>query len=117
MDSKLLQLNDRGERLGAFMLAELTIRDPERFLEYGTAVIPIIESFGGKVLAVSVPAPEPLEGEPVDRSLVVHGWPSMDRWTEFYESPEYQPVKAIRLECCDSRITILPTLPPDFRLS
>jgi len=105
-----LVLNDRGEPLGAFMLAELNIKDPEKFLEYGKQVLPIIKSFGGRVLSVTAPAPDPLEGEPVDRSLVIHGWPSIERWTEFYESEEYAPVKLIRLEAADSRITVFPTL-------
>lgn len=112
----LLELNDRGEQLGAFMLAELTVKDPEKFVEYGSKVVPIINSYGGKVLAVAMPAPGPLEGEPVERTLVVHGWPSIERWTEFYESEEYQPVKSIRLEACDSRITVFRSLPPEFEM-
>ncbi len=102
-------------RPGALMVAELDLHDPAGLAEYGSAVIPMLESWGGEVLALSPPGAETIEGEPADRALILHSWPSAARFREFYDSPEYQPLKALRHRVATSRLTAFDTLPAGWR--
>ena len=108
-------MNEVPGRPGALMLAELEIRDLTGFADYGTQVIPMLERWGGEVLAAAIPEPTPIEGEPTGRALVVHSWPSVNRFREFYNSEEYQPLKVLRHRASDSRLTAFPTLPVNWR--
>lgn len=102
-------------RPGALMLAELDLHDPAGLVEYGRRVVPMLERWGGEVLAAAIPSPEPIEGEALDRALIVHSWPSVGRFREFYDSPEYQPLKRLRHRAATSRLTAFPTLPQGWR--
>jgi uncharacterized protein (DUF1330 family) len=44
------------------MVAELAIHDWRAFSRYGREAVPLIERFGGRVLAMSDGAPRPVEG-------------------------------------------------------
>lgn len=79
------------------MLARLDVQDFERFrTEYATHVFPILGRAGARVLAAS-PVVELREGTWDANWTVVLEFSSRAAAMSFYESPEYQPLKQLRL--------------------
>ncbi|WP_431281827.1 DUF1330 domain-containing protein [Humitalea sp. 24SJ18S-53] len=87
----------------AYMIADLEVTDPSRFGEYRTAVSPMIARFGGRYL-IRGPELEVKEGAPFFHRLVVLEFPSMDALRNFYDSPDYAPLLALREACSTSRL-------------
>jgi len=72
------------------------IVDPATFSKYGPAVLPILKKYGAEVLASDVQGIA-IEGEPRTMNAIIR-FPSLEAALECYRDPEYQPVKAIRLQ-------------------
>ena len=79
----------------AYWIGEHAIMDATKFEEYLRKVIPIIERFGGRYLT-RVGAHEVLDGAWHPNRVVVIEFPDMATIREFYHSPEYQPLIALR---------------------
>jgi uncharacterized protein (DUF1330 family) len=79
--------------------ADVNIRvtDPDRYAEYRAKATDTIAQYGGKYLARGG-AVEVLEGEWDPKRLVILEFESMERLREWYESPEYAPLKQQRGE-------------------
>lgn len=101
-------------RPGALLIGELEVHDEAGMAEYGVKAIPLVQKWGGEILAICPPNAETVEGESAGRTLIVHSWPSTDHFMRFYESPEYQPIKPIRQASADARLTLVRTLPPGW---
>jgi uncharacterized protein (DUF1330 family) len=84
--------------MAAYLIANLTVHDPERFEQYRAAVPAVIAAHGGRYLirggAVSV-----VEGTPGLNRVVVLEFPTMAAARGFYDSPDYAPLLALRLSC------------------
>lgn len=102
-------------RPGALLIGELDVHDDAGMAEYGLQAIPILQRWGAEILAICPPNAETVEGDPTSRTLIVHSWPSVERFNEFYASAEYQPVKPLRLGSADARLTVVPTLPSGWK--
>lgn len=89
-----------------YLVAELTVHDREKLLRYAAAVQPIMARHGGRILGVSAGGARVVEGDWDPQLLVIHRWDSEAGFDAFWESPEYQPVKRLRHEACDSRIAV-----------
>ena len=90
-----------------FLVAELrNIRDPALLLRYREEVEPVMNARGGEILGVSATGAELVEGEGAPALTVIHRWVSRAAFDELWNSPEYQPIKALRHAACDSRITV-----------
>ncbi len=81
--------------MGAFMIIQAEITDPERFMEYAKRAPALIEKYGGRYRCMRG-ASEQLEGTEDERKIVVSEWPSMDAAREFWNSPEYEELKRMR---------------------
>ena len=92
--------------MAAFIVAQLTIHDLPKFLEYRDRGVPIVESFGGKVIAVSESPPDSVEADWKPQFVVVQQWPSKERFYEFYRSEEYQSVLPLRLGCSTGELVL-----------
>ncbi len=90
----------------AYLVANITIRDPEGFERYRREVPPVIAAFGGRYL-VRGGAVHPLEGEPGLKRLVILEFPSMDAARSFYESPDYAPLLALRLASASCDVALV----------
>ncbi len=79
----------------AYVIAQITVTDPEQFKQYGAAVSPTIEAFGGEYV-VRGGESEVFEGEAGAPRLVVIKFPSRDIARTWWNSPEYAAAKALR---------------------
>ncbi len=86
--------------MGAFMIIQADIRNPEQFLEYAKRAPALIEKFGGRYRCMRGQV-EQLEGEPDDRKIVVSEWPSMEAAQSFWNSDEYAELKLVREGAAD----------------
>ena len=81
--------------MGALMIIQARITDPARFVEYAKQAPALVERFGGRYRSIRGEC-EQLEGRGDDRKIVVSEWPSMDAARSFWNSPEYESLKAVR---------------------
>jgi uncharacterized protein (DUF1330 family) len=81
--------------MGAYMIIQADITDPQGFVEYAKRAPALIEQFGGRYRSMRGEV-EQLEGKPDNRKIVVSEWPSMERAREFWHSDEYAELRALR---------------------
>ena len=82
--------------MSAYLIADLTIQDSGAFAAYVKAVGPLIEKFGGRVIA-RTEAATALEGAPPNHFVVIQ-FASMDAAKRFYQSDEYREPLRRRLD-------------------
>ncbi|PYL98078.1 MAG: DUF1330 domain-containing protein, partial [Verrucomicrobia bacterium] len=75
--------------MSAYIIVEIEIIDPVGFEEYKKRVVPIVEKYGGKYIAVSDRV-ETLEGDWKPKRIVVLQFESMERAKEWYNCEEYR---------------------------
>ena len=81
--------------MSAYLLANITVNNPENYKEYVEKVKSIVEKFDGEYLVrggeMSV-----IEGDwPHKRNIVIK-FPSREKAMEWYNSEEYKPIRQIR---------------------
>lgn len=81
--------------MGAFMIIQATITDPEGFAEYAKRAPAMIESFGGRYRSMRGERQQ-LEGPRDDRVIVVSEWPSMEAARTFWDSEQYTELRKVR---------------------
>lgn len=83
--------------MAGYMIANITVTDPEGFAEYGRQVAGTVANFGGKYL-VRGGAIDAAEGEWTPTRLVILEFDSLARAREWYDSEEYAPLKELRMK-------------------
>ena len=79
----------------AYMIVRASIVNEDHYRNYRQAVVPLIESFGGR--HVRSGTAELLEGkQQPDLRVALSEFPNMDAIHEFWNSPQYGPVKELR---------------------
>ena len=78
----------------AYVVARVTVTDPEAYAEYVKGASQAIRQYGGRPLARGG-AFEPLEGEARARNVILE-FESLEQAKRYYHSPEYQAAKAKR---------------------
>ncbi|MBN9090422.1 MAG: DUF1330 domain-containing protein [Reyranella sp.] len=81
--------------MSAYLMVHMTVSDPEQYQVYAKAVVPLIETHGGR-FTIRGGKVETLEGKHDGRRMVVFEFPSMEALKGFWNSPEYIPVKKLR---------------------
>lgn len=89
-----------------YLVANITVTDPERYRLYREQVPEIIARYGGRFL-VRAGTVHPLEGELGFDRFVVAEFPSMEAVRRFYDSPEYAPLLKLRSEASRSRVAFV----------
>ena len=89
----------------AYVIAHITVTDPERYREYVTRDTPIVERHGGRFV-VRGGRSETLEGASKNRHVVIE-FPDMEAARAFYNSDEYQEVSRIRHATADSDLILV----------
>lgn len=89
----------------AYVIAQVSVTDPEKFPAYQKLAAPAVEKYGGKYLARGGDT-EVLEGDWAPPRLVILEFPSMDAAREFYNSPEYTEAKEARKDSANFVLTL-----------
>lgn len=80
----------------AYLVATVTITDPEKFSGYAKAIAGLSEKFGGEYI-VRGPITEVLEGDIApDQRVIVSKFPSAQAARDYIGSPEYKAGAALR---------------------
>ena len=87
-----------------YVVANIRVRDQEKFQQFSGMAGPAIQKYGGKVLARDAVA-DRLEGD-VDGIVMMIEFESKDAANTFYHSEEYQAAKTVREECADTDLMI-----------
>jgi uncharacterized protein (DUF1330 family) len=89
-----------------YVIAEITVTDPEAYKSYVAAVGPLVARFGGKyvvrggqIIAV--------EGDPPMGRFVVIEFGSLAAARSFEGSPEYQTIAPLRRKSARSRVFLV----------
>jgi len=91
--------------MSAYVIASYDVSDPQGYEDYVPGVVPLLEKHGAEVLVADFDAVR-LEGEP--RSVyVVLRFDSEEAARAWYDDPEYEPVRAIRLASCTNSNLVL----------
>jgi uncharacterized protein (DUF1330 family) len=92
--------------MAAYLLAQITVTDPDRYQDYRKEVPAVIERYGGRFL-VRGGATTPLEGDLPHARLVILEFPDRAAAQRFYDSPEYQAILPIRLEASTGIVALV----------
>jgi len=95
-----------------YLYADIEVTDPAEFEKYRQLVPPTIAAFGGRYL-VRGGDPEVLEGNQANRRYVVLEFESREKLLEWYHSPQYRDVKAIRFRSARTSAVLLSGHAPD----
>ena len=79
----------------AYVIAEMEIHDPEQYQRYRDAVPDVIAQHGGRFVARAGELAV-LEGDWEPKRLVILEFENLETAKRWYESAEYQEVKALR---------------------
>ncbi|MHC4244442.1 MAG: DUF1330 domain-containing protein [Planctomycetota bacterium] len=79
----------------AYLIANVDIKDAEKFTDYMRATPPVIKQFGGRFLVRGGDF-EICEGSWNPKRLVLVEFESMQKAKQFYNSPEYTAIKDLR---------------------
>ena len=90
----------------AYLVADVTVNDSERYSEYIRTVPVLVAKYGGKYL-VRASAVHPLEGELEISRVTIVEFESMDVARRFYESAEYAPLLKLRKETTQSHVALV----------
>ena len=78
----------------AYVVARITVTNPDAYAEYIKGATEAIRQYGGKPLARGG-AYEALEGEARGRNVIIE-FESLEQAKRYFHSPEYQAAKAKR---------------------
>ena len=90
----------------AYLIANISVTDPDRYAGYRTQVPKVLAQYGGRFL-VRGGALHPLEGDMgLDRFVVIE-FPSLEAARRFYDSPEYAPLLKLRIQTATSQVALV----------
>lgn len=92
--------------MSAYFVGEVSIHDPEAYATYAKAAAPIIEKYGGKVLAKGG-ATLSLEGAPPEQRIVIVRFATMQAAEAFRDSDEYKAIIEIRRQSATARAYVV----------
>ena len=96
--------------MAAYVIVNITIRDPMRYEEYKRLATPTVEAYGGRYDARGGSV-DVREGGWTPSRLVVLEFPTVERARAWWDSPEYAPAKAVRQSCADTQLVITEGVP------
>lgn len=92
--------------MAAYLIAEVTVSNPEGYEEYRKLVGPSLDKYNGRFL-VRGGKVEVVEGNWSPKRIVVCEFPSMARAKEWYDSPEYSRAKEVALKNATRNVIFL----------
>jgi uncharacterized protein (DUF1330 family) len=92
--------------MAVYAVVNIWLSDPDRYAKHREEAPATIARYGGKYLARGG-AVEVLEGDWDSQRLVVLEFESTERFHEWYDPPEYAPLRQLRSEATDSEFVIV----------
>ncbi|MBD85784.1 MAG: DUF1330 domain-containing protein [Gammaproteobacteria bacterium] len=92
--------------MSAYVVANVSINDPESYKSYSSQVPDTIAMYGGKFL-VRGGGSKVLEGEWEPARTVIIEFPDMDSLNNWYYSKEYQAIIGIRETAATSNVFVV----------
>src|SRR5438876_10828854 len=89
---------NEGDPVAAYVIADVEVEDADRFAEYRERAPDVLRLHGVEYLARGGTV-EVLEGDWRPSRLVILAFDDVEHARRWYESPEYQELKAIRDTC------------------
>ena len=83
----------------AYFIAEHILTDQAKFQEYLTKAGPMMTKYGARYLTKGSAHKLPEGGHWKPERVVIVEFPDMDALNAWYNSPEYQPLIALRKSC------------------
>jgi uncharacterized protein (DUF1330 family) len=96
--------------MAAYVVVNITIRDPVRYEDYKRLAAPTVTAYGGRYVARGGKV-DVREGGWSPSRLVILEFPDVERARAWWDSPEYAPAKAIRQSCADTQLVITEGIP------
>ena len=78
----------------AYLVVNATVTDMPRFKQYADRALPLIESFGGRRIALS--RPTVLEGDAGWKGSAIYQWDSAEAARAFWHSDAYAALRTLR---------------------
>ena len=94
----------------AYIIANMTITDPDTFGKYAQAAGPTVAAHGGKLL-VAGPSSEVIEGDPAPITVVME-FESVEKAKAWYDSSEYKEIIEMRLSSTAGWMILAPEFAP-----
>jgi uncharacterized protein (DUF1330 family) len=91
--------------MSAYVIGDIEVTDPAAFREYRNRVGATVEQYGGRFV-VRGGKVDPKEGDWQPRLLVMLEFPSLEQAERWYNSPEYEPLIAIREKAARTQLLI-----------
>ena len=88
-----------------YVVANIRVKDQEKFQQFSGMAGPVIKKYGGKVLARG-PGADRLEVD-VSGVVMMIEFESKEAANTFYHSEEYQAAKAVREACSETDFMII----------
>jgi len=92
--------------MAAYAVVNVRVTDPDRYAEYRDKAPDTIARYGGKYLARGGKV-EVLEGAWDPQRLVILEFESLERFNEWYNSPEYASLKQLRHEAAVTEFSVV----------
>ena len=89
-----------------YIIAQINVNNLENYQEYLKNVTVIANKYKGNYI-VRAGKFDVMEGNWKYKRNVVIEFPSFEKAKEFYNSPEYQPIKKIRLDNAENNLVII----------
>ena len=91
--------------MAAFVIADVDVKDPDKFKEYSKLTPTILKTYGGRYL-VRGGNVEVVEGTWTPNRLVVMEFESIAQLKRWYNSPDYTDALKIRQESSESNVVV-----------
>ncbi|MGH8668704.1 MAG: DUF1330 domain-containing protein [Burkholderiales bacterium] len=92
--------------MAAYVIGEIEVTDPAVYEDYRRQVMAVVAKYGGRFI-VRGGKLETLEGGWSPKRFVALEFPSMERAREFYRSPEYAPLIALRQKASRGKLILV----------
>ncbi len=90
----------------AYVIVDVTVLDPERYVRYKDLARPIVEAFGGKYLA-RAGRTETLEGTWAPTRLVILEFPSIAQVHVWLNSEAYREARELRHATASTQMVVI----------
>lgn len=88
-----------------YLVANIRVKDKEKFQQFSGMAAPVIQKYGGKILARG-PGADRHEGSVTGVVMMIE-FDSKQSAETFYFSDEYQAAKAVRDDCAETDLMII----------